>query len=111
MWAPVSEVYGRRWGALPPVFVLGLFSIGTATSHNAASIFITRLFGGIFAAAPISILPAALGDFYGPKLRGIVMILLSVAITGGPTLGPVIGAALTANSKLGWRCKFIPVNE
>lgn len=107
LWAPISEMYGRRWGMLPGVFALGLFSIGTATSTNAASIFITRLFGGICASAPVIIAPAALGDFYGPQARGIVMALVSVVITGGPTIGPIIGAALTSDSSLGWRCKSL----
>lgn len=108
IWAPISEVYGRRMGMLPAVFILGLFSIGTATSKNAESIFITRFFGGIFASAPISNVPAALGDMFGPATRGNAMTFVALCISGGPTVGPIIGAALSVNSSLGWRCKFIP---
>ncbi|KAJ6086267.1 major facilitator superfamily domain-containing protein [Penicillium sp. IBT 16267x] len=75
IWAPISEVYGRRLGMLPAIFVLGLFSIGTATSKNTEAIFLTRFFGGILASAPIR----------------------------GPTIGPIIGSALTFNHNLGWR--------
>lgn len=52
-WAPISEVYGRKWSMLPAVFILALFSIGTAVSKNAASIFITRFFAGLFGSAPV----------------------------------------------------------
>ena len=31
------------------------------------------------------------------------MTFYAVAVVGGPTLGPVIGAALTVNTRLGWR--------
>ncbi|KAH8694094.1 major facilitator superfamily domain-containing protein [Talaromyces proteolyticus] len=103
IWGPISEVYGRRWGMLPGVFIFGLFSIGSATSKSAASLFVTRFFGGIFASAPISNVPAALGDLYDPRFRGTAMTFVSLCIVGGPTLGPVIGAALTVNSHLGWR--------
>ena len=48
LWAPISEVYGRKVSILPAVLILGLFSIGTATSKSAASVFVTRFFGGVF---------------------------------------------------------------
>ncbi|RAL03215.1 MFS transporter [Aspergillus ibericus CBS 121593] len=103
LWGPISEVYGRRCGMLPAVFCLGLFSIGTATSKNAASIFITRFIGGIFGSAPVSNVGAALSDLYTPKDRGTAVTFLAVCISGGPTLGPIIGSALVTNFKLGWR--------
>ena len=106
VWAPISEVYGRRWSMLPPVFVLGLFSIGTAVSKNAASVFITRFLGGLFGSAPISNVSAALGDIYDPRTRGVPMAFLALCVVGGPTIAPVIGASLTVNPKLGWRCMY-----
>ncbi|KAL9092132.1 MAG: hypothetical protein Q9165_004565 [Trypethelium subeluteriae] len=102
-WAPLSEVWGRRWSMIPAVFGLALFSIGTATSRNFASIVITRFFGGVFGSSPISNVSAALGDIYHPKARGIAVTFYAVAVVGGPTIGPVVGSALVVNSKLGWR--------
>ncbi|KAL8897843.1 MAG: hypothetical protein Q9207_006997 [Kuettlingeria erythrocarpa] len=102
LWAPVSEVWGRRWSLLPPMFCLGVFSIGTATSKTAAAIFITRFFAGLFGSAPVSNVSAALGDIWSPKARGTAVTFYAVCVVGGPTLGPVIGSSLTA-SYLGWR--------
>jgi MFS family permease len=102
-WAPVSEIWGRKWSMLPAMFCLGLFSIGTATSKSAASIFITRFFGGLFGSAPVSNVSAALGDIWAPSARGTAVTFYAVAVVGGPTLGPTIGAALTVNKHLGWR--------
>src|ERR1700722_2523425 len=103
LWAPISEIWGRRWSMLPAMFCLGLFSLGTATSKNAASIFITRFFGGIFGSAPVSNVSAALGDIWMAQARGIAVTFYAVAVVGGPTLGPVIGSVLVANPQLGWR--------
>ncbi|GAT22985.1 bicyclomycin resistance protein [Aspergillus luchuensis] len=94
LWGPISEVYGRKWGMLPALFCLGLFSIGTAVSQNAASIFITRFIGGIFGSAPISNANAALSDIYAPKERGIAVAFMMLCITGGPSVGPLIGSAV-----------------
>src|SRR5664279_1365522 len=88
---------------LPALFVLGLFSIGTAVGKNAATIFITRFFAGLFGSAPVSNVSAALGDIYDPKARGTAITFYAVAVVGGPTLGPIIGSALVVNPHLGWR--------
>jgi sugar phosphate permease len=82
---------------------LGLFSIGTATSKTAASIFITRFFGGLFGSAPVSNVSAALGDLWSPKVRGTAITFYALAVVGGPTIGPTIGAALLVSPHLGWR--------
>lgn len=103
IWAPVGEVYGRKVSMLPAVFVLGLFSIGSATSTTAAALFITRFFGGLFASAPISNVAAAIGDFYTPKERGFPMALYAVCVAGGPCLAPIVGSAIAVNPHLGWR--------
>jgi len=51
----------------------GSFSIGTAKSKNAQSIFITHLFGGLFVSAPASNFSATLGGFWGPAARGTAL--------------------------------------
>lgn len=103
VWAPVGEVYGRKVSMLPPVLVLGLFSIGAATSTTAAALFVTRFLGGLFASAPISNVAAAIGDFYTPRERGFPMALYAVCVAAGPCLAPIVGAALVVNPHLGWR--------
>lgn len=103
LWAPVSELFGRKWSILPAMYALTLFSIGTATSSTPAALFITRFFGGAFGSAPVSNVSAALGDIYEPKARGFAVSLYAVAVVGGPTIAPVIGAAIVVNPALGWR--------
>ncbi|KAF2772010.1 MFS general substrate transporter [Teratosphaeria nubilosa] len=103
LWAPVSEVYGRKVSMLPPLVALALCSIGTAVARNAATVFVTRFFGGVFGSAPVSNVSAALGDLYEPKARGVAVTFYAVCVVGGPTIGPVIGSALTVNPHLGWR--------
>ena len=85
------------------MFVLGIFSIGTAVSKSITSILVTRFFAGVFGSAPISNVAAALGDIFEPKARGTAVTFYAVCVVGGPTIGPVIGAALTVNPNLGWR--------
>jgi len=102
-WGPISEVWGRRWSLLPATLGLAVFSIGTATSKDAQSIFITRFLAGMFGSAPVSNVGASLGDIWSAKSRGTAVAFFAVAVVGGPTIGPTLGAALTVNNHLGWR--------
>ncbi|KAJ9499473.1 hypothetical protein H2202_005056 [Exophiala xenobiotica] len=103
VWAPSSEIWGRRISILPAMFCLALFSIGTATSKNAASVFITRFFSGVFGSSAVSNVNAALGDIWSREARGTAVSLYAVCVVGGPTLGPIFGAAILVNPRLGWR--------
>lgn len=80
---------------------LALWSVGTGVSRNAASIFVTRFFSGVFGSSPVSNVNAALGDCFSREARGTPVSLYAIAVVGGPVLGPVIGAGITVN--LGWR--------
>ena len=102
-WGPISEVWGRRWSLLPATLGLAVFSIGTATSKDAQSIFITRFLAGMFGSAPVSNVGASLGDIWCAKSRGTAVAFFAVTVEGGPTIGPTLGAALTVNKHLGWR--------
>ncbi|KAJ6104524.1 hypothetical protein N7523_010844 [Penicillium sp. IBT 18751x] len=103
IWAPISEIWGRRVSILPAVFCQALFAIGTSRSTSAASIYVTRFFTGFFGSAPISNVTAALGDMWSRETRGVAVSLYAVAVNGGPSLGPVIGSAIVTNPSLHWR--------
>ncbi|CAD0086286.1 unnamed protein product [Aureobasidium mustum] len=120
-WAPTSEIWGRRISMLPAMVGLGLFSIGAAVGKNAQTIMICRFFSGVFGSAPVSNVSAALGDMYSAKPRGQSTDVMSqqspvgvcygsvsavtfyaVAVVGGPTVGPIIGSALTVTIGFRW---------
>lgn len=109
LWAPLAEVHGRKLSIIPAMLVSALFEIGTATSKTAAAVFATRFLAGVFASASISNTAAAIGDFYSARKRGVPMALMSICIVGGPCLAPLVGAAITVNPNMGWRCTaFLP---
>jgi DHA1 family multidrug resistance protein-like MFS transporter len=103
LWAPLSEVYGRRIAVLAPMFVAMCFSFATATAKDFQTIMITRFFGAFFAAAPVTNTGGVLGDLYTPEFRGIAMAGYAMAVVGGPTVGPIVSAAVVAQPWLGWR--------
>ncbi|EFY91914.1 hypothetical protein J3458_012929 [Metarhizium acridum] len=103
LWAPLSEVYGRRLAVMAPMFVAICFSFGSATAKDLQTLMLTRFFGAFFASAPVTNTGGVLGDLYSPAWRGIAMAGYAMAVVGGPVLGPIVSAAVVEQPSLGWR--------
>jgi len=103
LWAPLSEVYGRRLAVLTPMFIAICFSFGSAVSKDFQTLMTTRFFGAFFASAPVTNTGGVLGDLYSPAWRALAMAGYAMAVVGGPCLGPIVSAAFVANPSLGWR--------
>ncbi|OTB03030.1 hypothetical protein M426DRAFT_74194 [Hypoxylon sp. CI-4A] len=103
LWAPLSEVYGRRVAVLTPMFVAICFSFGSAVAKDLQTLMLTRFFGAFFASAPVTNTGGVLGDLYTPAYRGIAMAGYAMAVVGGPTVGPIVSAAVVQKQSLGWR--------
>nr|ANM86350.1 putative MFS transporter [Cladonia uncialis subsp. uncialis] len=102
IWAPLSEVYGRKWAALVPYFIAAVFSFASGAAKDIQTLLITRFFTGFFGSAPITNTGGVLGDIWSPEQRGVAVVGYAVAVIGGPTIGPVVGGAITS-SDLRWR--------
>ncbi|KAI1077104.1 polyamine transporter 1 [Whalleya microplaca] len=103
LWAPLSEVYGRRVAVLTPMFVAICFSFGSAVAKDFQTLMLTRFWGAIFASAPVTNTGGVLGDLFTPAYRGIAMAGYAMAVVGGPTVGPIVSAAVVVQPNLGWR--------
>lgn len=104
IWAPLSELYGRKPTVLLPYMIAAIFSFGCGASDNIQSILIMRFFLGFFASAPVTNTGGVLGDLYTAEQRGIAMVGYAIAVLGGVPLGPIIGGALVqTQGALGWR--------
>ncbi|KAA8574259.1 hypothetical protein EYC84_005758 [Monilinia fructicola] len=102
LWAPLSEIYGRKPAVLIPVFISACFSFGSATAKDMQTLLLTRFFAGIFGSAPVTNTGGVLSDIWAPQSRGTAIVGYAFAVVGGPTMGPIVGGAIVS-SYLGWR--------
>lgn len=93
VWAPLSEVYGRKYAVLLPYFIAGIFSFGTATAKDIQTVLITRFMTGLFGSAPVTNTGGVLGDIWAPTQRGTAIVFYAFAVVGGPVVGPIVGGA------------------
>lgn len=102
LWAPSSELYGRRWPMVIGLFGLSVFTIATATAKDVQTIMLTRFFAGFFGACPLAIVPAVFADLFNNKYRGAAIAVFAMGVFVGPFVSPFVGGFITM-SYLGWR--------
>ncbi|KAL4266521.1 MFS transporter superfamily protein [Pleurotus pulmonarius] len=104
LWSALSEIKGRR---LVYTLSVGLSTVGcivTALAPNIGLVIGFRCLQGAGSASVISIGAATLADLYPPSIRGTKMGIYYAAPLLGPSLGPILGGALTAG--FSWRACF-----
>lgn len=102
LWGPLCEQLGRKQPIVIGLFLYTCFEFATATCKDIQTLMICRFFSGATGASPLTIVPAAIGDFWEVSYRGSAVSCFAFAVFGGPMLGPVIGGYI-ADSYLGWR--------
>jgi hypothetical protein len=80
VWAPLSEVYGRKLAVLIPYFLAAIFSFATAVSKDIQTVIITRFFAGFFGSAPITNTGGVLGDIWTAEQRGVALVAYAMAV-------------------------------
>ncbi|KAE8356019.1 major facilitator superfamily domain-containing protein [Aspergillus coremiiformis] len=102
IWAPSSELIGRRWPLTVGMFGVALFSLASAVAKDIQTVIICRFWAGLFGASQLSVVPAVLSDLFNNTHRGPAITVYSLAVFVGPFSGPFVGGFISS-SYLGWR--------
>lgn len=102
LWAPLSELKGRRIPIVLAMFGFSIFCVACATGKDLQTILISRFFAGFFGACPLAVVAAVFSDMFDNRTRGIAITLFSMTVFTGPLLAPFVGGYIT-ESYLGWR--------
>jgi DHA1 family multidrug resistance protein-like MFS transporter len=103
LWAPLSELKGRRLPLVIASFGLIVFNFAVATGKDLQTIFISRFFAGFFGSAPLSVVAAVFSDIFDNKSRGLAVTVFSLCVFTGPLMAPFVGGFISMNPHLGWR--------
>lgn len=102
VWAPMSELYGRRIPIIIACFGFSLFTIAVGTAKDLQTIMLCRFFAGAFGSAPLVCVAAVFADIFNNEVRGLAVAVFSATVFMGPLLAPFIGGFIV-ESYLGWR--------
>lgn len=101
IFAPLSEIYGRRIIYGTTLLVAVVFIIPGAVAKNIATLLVARAIDGIAFSAPMTLVGGTLADLWRSEERGIPMAAFSAAPFIGPAIGPLVGGFLS--DAAGWR--------
>ncbi|KJZ72783.1 hypothetical protein HIM_07858 [Hirsutella minnesotensis 3608] len=103
-FAPLSEVYGRRWIFIITFALYSVFNLLCAFAPNYGALLVGRLITGTLVSAPLSNAPGVLADVWNPIERGTAMAGFAASIWAGSAMGPVVGGFILL--KKDWRWVF-----
>ncbi|KAJ5666789.1 hypothetical protein N7462_011198 [Penicillium macrosclerotiorum] len=101
IWAPLSEIFGRRHIFTISFAFLTAFNAGAAGSQNIQTLIILRFLAGCFGSSPFGNAGGTIADMFPASQRGIAISFFAAAPFLGPTIGPIIGGFLATGA--GWR--------
>lgn len=101
LWAPISEVLGRRLIFVGTYGMLTVFIAATAGAQNIQTILILRFFAGAFGSSPLTNAGGTIADIFPARQRGLAMGFFSAAPFLGPAIGPIVGGFV--GQSIGWR--------
>lgn len=102
LWAPLSELQGRKLPLVIGMFGFMCFQFAVATAKDLQTLMISRFFSGFFGGAPLAVVAAVFSDIYNNDYRGLAITFFSMAVFCGPMAAPFIGGFIV-ESYLGWR--------
>ncbi|OCK83275.1 major facilitator superfamily transporter [Lepidopterella palustris CBS 459.81] len=103
LWAPFSELKGRRIPLVGASFGFAIFSVAVAVAKDLQTVLICRFWSGFFGACPLTCVAAVFSDMFNNRTRGMAITVFSMTVFTGPLLAPFIGGFITMNPHMGWR--------
>ena len=67
VFAPISELYGRRLPIIGSAFGFAIFNIAVAVAKDLQTVMICRFFAGFFGSSPLTVVPSVLADRFDNK--------------------------------------------
>ncbi|KAG8834086.1 hypothetical protein FRC20_007528, partial [Serendipita sp. 405] len=105
IFAPLSEIYGRRRVFLYTFIPFFLFQIPCALAPNPTVLILFRFLAGTFGSSPLANAGGAISDIWTATERGVATTLYSSGPWFGPIMGPLVGGFLI-ETPAGWRMVF-----
>lgn len=101
IWAPMSEMLGRRPVYISTSFAFMFFVLPCAVAKNGATVIVCRFFAAILGCSVVSNSPGTINDISTDKHRAFAFGIWCLGAMNGPVIGPLIGGFVFDN--LGWR--------
>lgn len=109
IYAPLSELFGRRIPLVVSSALFTLVSVACALSVDFAMLVVFRFLTGLVGSSTLALGPASISDMFEPEHCGKAMAVWNLPVLLGPALGPLVGSYLTAAGGWRWNSWFLAI--
>lgn len=102
IWAPSSEVFGRRYMFIFTYVPFTAFNAAVCGANNINTLLVMRFFAGTFGASTMTNSGGTIADLFNAQQRGLAMGVFAVMPMVGPAIGPLAGGFLSMNASWKW---------
>ncbi|KAA1466239.1 multidrug resistance protein 4 [Dentipellis sp. KUC8613] len=106
-YAPLSELYGRKWVLHISNLLFLAFNLGCAFAPSTGALIGFRFLCGWVGSAPIACGGGVIGDLFSERDRATAMAIYSLGPLIGPAVGPVAGGFIAET--IGFKYLFIVI--
>ncbi|KIW29345.1 uncharacterized protein PV07_05164 [Cladophialophora immunda] len=103
VWAPLSDIYGRKIPMIISSFGFICFGAGSATAKDFQTLALCRFFQGVMGACALMLPLSSYADFWKGARRGYASIAFLTSVFGAPMLASPLAGFTVDNQSLGWR--------
>ncbi|PIA96378.1 putative transporter [Cercospora beticola] len=102
LFAPLSELYGRRIVLqLGNIFSFA-FNLGCGFAQNSNQMIVCHFLAGVGGSVPVSVGGGTVSDIWHPHQRGQAVAIYSFMPLFGPAVGPIAGAFIAEHTTWRW---------
>ncbi|CAK1367607.1 unnamed protein product [Cercospora beticola] len=101
LFAPLSELYGRRIVLQLGNIFFFAFNLGCGFAQNSNQMIVCRFLAGVGGSVPVSVGGGTVSDIWHPHQRGQAVAIYSFMPLFGPAVGPIAGAFIAEHTT--WR--------
>jgi MFS family permease len=102
VWAPFSEVFGRRLTIIVSFIPFTAFAASVCGAPTLDAMLVLRFLAGTFGCSSMTNSGATIADMFNAHERGLAMGVFAAMPFLGPVIGPVVGGFLGPATKWEW---------
>ncbi|AAS53693.1 AFR322Cp [Eremothecium gossypii ATCC 10895] len=99
VWAPLSDLYGRRITYFTSLFLYVVFNIPCAVAPNIQTLLVCRFICGVLSSSGLCLVGGSLADMFPADLRGLTIAFFAFAPYGGPVFAPLINGFIAVRTE------------
>ena len=98
LWAPLSEMFGRKIIFIISFAGFTAFNIGCAFAPNIAAMIVMRILAGAFGSSSMSNAPSMIATLFPLKYLMIGIVFFALAPIAGPCVGPIVSGYISVSN-------------